>query len=89
MSLTKAYFFEEACRFRKIMCDRRNAIDIIQRAFGGLFFVFLNVKPAECDENCKQMLESLMEEWSRRSALMMMHGHPLMAKEGETVFCGD
>lgn len=88
MTLTKTYFFKEAMRFRKIMCDKRNAIETIQRALGGLFMVYLNVKASELDDDVQNHFGSVMEEWGRRCALMILHGHPLEATTDQ-FFTGD
>lgn len=76
-TLTKRYFLDECLRFRKIMQHRGNAIETIQKALEGLFFVFLNVAPNECDDDVRTTMASTQEEWSRRSALMIMAGHPI------------
>jgi len=68
--------YREAAEFRKIMTDRRNSIDYIDRALGCLFIIICRVEK-EADEKAQQLWETLTTEWSRRKMLMILNGHPI------------
>jgi hypothetical protein len=82
------YFAREVRAFREIMCDRRNTIERIDRAFQGLFYVFIRgtatgdevqrgiVSDADL-EQAQRFWDATSEEWTRRSAIMIMAGHPI------------
>lgn len=87
-NITKRQFLDDCLRFRKMFGDRRNALDTLDAAFGGLFTVFANLAPGECDTDVQTTWEAMFEEWNRRKALMVMAGHKIEAEPGCPIYTG-
>ena len=83
---TKKYFLQTVSEFRKIMQDRRNPIETMQRAFEGLTYLYLNLPKNEFDSDVDSIYKAIFTEWSIRQALMIMAGHPTKAKKGEPIY---
>ena len=71
MTLTAEYYFDEYCRFRRIMCYQYDT-DLTDRALRGLTFVYMNVK--EDDPKLSTVISihtAVCEEWVKRHAYLI------------------
>jgi len=71
-------FFRELMTFRKIMQDKRNSIDYMDRAHGCLFLITNRVDPKDPHKKkTEEAWATITEEFIRRKVLMVLNNHPL------------
>ena len=73
MEIPCDYFLEEYHRFREIMGCKKHTIEEIDEYFGGLTYVYMNMKEGDPKlQRCIDAFVALADEWARRKAIMML-----------------
>ena len=68
------YLNREICDFRKMMGDRRSTLEELERAFGVLFLIFLNMDNGPDADRAEINLTALQDEFSKRASYKLVHG---------------